>query len=131
MDSDGNYVLPPSAAECADLLYRSRERRLEMQRETEKIAKLESQISNWFVETLPAGQTGVAGRVARVQVETKAVAQVADWDRLYAYVKKNNAWELLQRRLSEGAAKERLDAGQGDKAGLTVFLAKKVSCTRI
>jgi hypothetical protein len=131
MDAEGAYVLPATAAECADLLYRSRERRLAMQRETERVERLEKQLQAWFIDTLPASQTGVAGRVARVQVEAKAVPQVEDWDKFYAYVAKNKAFELLQRRLNEGAAKERLDAGQGARAGITVFHAKKVSCVKL
>jgi hypothetical protein len=130
MDAEGEYVLPASAAECADLLYKARERRLSMQRETERVEKLEKQLQAWFVETLPASQTGVAGRLARVQIETKAVPQVEDWGLFYAHVKRTGSFELLQRRLSETAVKERWD----DKKivpGVTIFHAKKVSCTRI
>jgi hypothetical protein len=131
MDAEGGYVLPADQGALVDLLYRARERRLEMQRETERVERLENQIKNHFIETLSANSTGLAGRVARVQVETKAVPQIEDWDKFYKYVVKHKAFDLLQRRLNEGAAKERLEAGKGAKAGLTVFRAKKISVTKI
>jgi len=131
IDESGEYVLPADQGLCVDLLYRARERRLEMQRETERVEKLESKIKEHFIETLSASSTGLAGRVARVQIELKAVPQIEDYEKFYAYVKKNNAFDLLQKRLNEGAAKERLEAGDGAKAGITVFRAKKVSITKI
>jgi hypothetical protein len=131
MTPEGEYVLPSDQGELVDLLYRARERRLEMQRETKRVEKLENQIKAHFVETLSASSTGLAGRVARVQIELEAIPQVEDWDLFWRYVVKNKAYELVQKRLSEGAAKERLEAGDGAKAGITVFRAKKVSITKI
>lgn len=131
MTPEGEFVLPSDQGELVDLLYRARERRLSMQRETEKVEALENLIKAHFVETLNANSTGLAGRVARVQVETKAVPQIEDWDLFYKYVVKHKAFDLLQRRLNEGAAKERLEAGDGAKAGLTVFRAKKISVVKL
>lgn len=132
LDAAGNFVLPATPAACADLLYATREKRLALQRLAERHQELETALSEHFILTLPRSDaTGISGRVARVQITIKAVPQVEDWDKLYAYIKKNGAWELLQRRLGEKAAQERLEAGEGGKAGITVFQAKKVSCTKI
>jgi hypothetical protein len=131
-DAKGEFLLPTSPATCADLLYEIREKRLGLQRQCERFENAEAALRDFFIETLPASHaTGVAGEVARVQIETRPVPQVEDWDKLYTYIGKNKAFELLQRRLGEGAAKEILDAGRGRFAGLTVFMAKKVSCTKI
>lgn len=130
MDSEGGYVLPASAAECADLLYKARERRLEIQRECDRVETLEKQIKNWFVETLPVSQTGVAGRVARVQIEVSRQPCVDDWDKLYAHVKRTGNFELLQRRLNDGAVKERWE-NKAEVPGVGTFNVKKVSCTRL
>ena len=127
----GEFILPTDQGLCVDLLYRARERRLSIQRECERIEALESALKNHFVETLSASSTGLAGRVARVQIELKAVPQIEDYEKFYAYVKKYGAFDLLQKRLNEGAAKERLEAGDGARAGLAVFRAKKVSITKI
>lgn len=129
---EGEFILPKKPAECADLLYQLREERHALQRRADRLKEAETALSDFFINTLPRSDaTGIAGRVARVQIEIKPVPQVADWDRLYAYIKANDAFELVQRRLGEGAAKELLDAGEGAKAGLTVFQAKKISCTRL
>jgi hypothetical protein len=128
---DGTFRVPKAPAALADLLYRTREMRLDVGRRVERLEKLESQLREYFVETLPKSQaSGIAGKVARVQIETRPVPQVEDWDKFYAYVRKNNAFELLQRRLSEGAVKERLDEGKG-VPGVGVFQAKKVSVTKL
>jgi hypothetical protein len=81
MDAEGEYVLPADEGLCADLLYRAKERRLEIEREAARVQKLESLLKEHFIETLSANSTGLAGRVARVQVETKAVPQVDDWNK--------------------------------------------------
>lgn len=131
-DAKGEFVLPTSPATCADLLYEIREKRLGLQRQCERFEKAEAALRDFFIETLPASSaTGIAGSTARVQIEIKPVATVENWERLYAYIVKNKAFDLLQRRLGEKAAQERLDAGEGAKAGLTVFHCKRVSCTKI
>jgi hypothetical protein len=132
---EGEFILPKQPAECADLLYAVREERLAFQRRADRLKEAETALSDWFIENLPrSSATGVAGKRARVQIETRPIPVVdgeAGWSRLHEYIVKNDAWELLQKRLGEGAAKELLDAGEGGKAGLTVFQAKKVSCTKI
>ena len=130
IDQTGEYILPADQGALVDLLYRARERRLEMQRETERVEKLENQIKAHFVETLSANSTGLAGRVARVQVETKLVPTIEDSDKLFAYVKRTGAFELLQRRLNETSVKERWEAGK-EVPGVAAFHAKKISCVKL
>ena len=130
----GEFVLPEDLAECADLLYATREARLALDRRSERLQELEGALRDNFINKLPKSSTGIAGRVALARIEVKPVPQVdgeEGWNRLHAYIKKNDAWELLQRRLGESAAKELLDAGEGGKAGIVVFQAKKVSVTKI
>lgn len=127
----GEFVLPKTDAQKADLLYATRELRLAKQRAIETLEKLENALREHFIENLPRSQaSGIAGRVARVQIEIKPIPQVKDWDGCYAFVKKNNAFELLQRRLNEGAVKERLDGGQRLEF-IEIYNAKKVSVTKL
>jgi hypothetical protein len=131
--ADGEFVLPEDQGLCVDLLYRVRERRLEIEREAERVGKLETMLKEHFIETLSANSTGLAGRVALVKVEPKPVPQVADYELFYEFVRKNKAFELLQRRLNEAACKERMDGDPrfAGRAGITIFRAKKVSVTRL
>jgi hypothetical protein len=127
----GDFVLPKQPAVLADMLYAVREQRLERQRAIEQLEKLESKIREWFIENLPKSQTsGIAGKFARVQIEIKPVPQVKDWPGIYAYIKKHGAFELLQKRLAEGAVKERLEAGE-KMDFIEIFQAKKVSVTKL
>lgn len=131
LDKEGELVLPSKAAQCADLLYRTREARLAVQRHCEVLERAENKLREYFIENLgKSDATGIAGAVARVQIEVKLVPQVADWTALYAYVKRTGAFELLQRRLKEEAVKERWDDHK-QVPGVTTFNAKKVRVTKL
>lgn len=130
LDKEGELILPKDAGECADLLYRTREVRLALERQAERLKKGETKLQEYFIESLPKSSTGIAGLEARVQITMKAVPQVENWDQFYEYVRRNKAFELLQRRLNEGAVKERWDANV-EVPGVTTFNAKKVSCTKL
>jgi hypothetical protein len=122
--------LPKSDAAKADLLYQTRQERYRLQHQIEELEKLEGRIEEYFINHLPAGQTGLAGTIARVQVETKPVPTVEDWAKLYQYIKRTGAFELLQRRLTKSAVEERWE----DKKtipGVGRFNAKSVSVTKI
>lgn len=128
---DGSFRVPKTAAQLADLLYRTREMRLDISRRVERLEALESQLKNYFVENLPkSNASGISGLVARVQIETKPIPQVEDWDKFYAYVHKHKAFDLFQRRIAEGAAKERMDEGK-KIPGVGIFNVKKVNCTKL
>lgn len=132
IDSEGNYLIPTQLAAAADLLYQAREQRLAMQRELDKVAKLEATLKDYFINTLPkSDSSGIAGKVARVQLGKKLIPTVDDWDKLYKYIVKEKAFELLQRRLNETAIKERLEAGKGKLPGVGTFTAVTVSCTAL
>lgn len=131
LDKQGELVLPRTPGECADLLYRTREARLAVQRQIDKLSKAESKLQEYFIETLPkSSSTGLAGRVARVQIEMRTVPTVEDWAKFYAHVKRTGEFELLQRRLNEGAVRERWEEGEKVE-GVGTFNAKKVSCTKL
>lgn len=101
---------PKSLAKCADMLYETRQARLALGKQVEELQKKETLLKDHLIEHLPKGDaSGISGKVARVSILLKAKPTVEDWDSFYAYVKKTGAFELLQRRLSETAVKERWD----------------------
>lgn len=105
--------LPKSLAACADLLYTTRQERLALQKQVDAMQAQETAIREHLINTLPKGEaSGIAGKVARVSIVTKTSTRVEDWSEFYAYVKKNDAFDLLQRRLSNPAVMERLDDGE-------------------
>lgn len=125
------YIFPESMAACADLLYVRREQRLAADKVADELKKEEVSLENWIIDHLPKSDaTGVAGHIARVQVLNKTVPRVVDWPALYKYISKNKAWELLQRRVGEGAVKERWEAGK-EVPGVEHYSFPKVSIHKV
>jgi hypothetical protein len=54
------------------------------------------------------------------------VGNVEDWEPVYEYVLKNNAFHLLQRRLSNAAYKELLDMGEAPE-GIVPFTKRSLN----
>jgi hypothetical protein len=80
------------------------------------IKSLEGQIedlqSQLLEEMEAAGVDKFSGKLGTVSISTNVVANVEDWDALYPYIAKNKLWHLLQRRVSDPAYRELLDAGK-------------------
>ncbi len=118
MAKDPSFKMPKTLAACADLLYTTREARYALKKQVEALEANETELREYIIQNLPkSNATGIAGKVARVTVSNKIVAQVADWEKLYEFIvksyKKNpGVFSLLQRRLGEKTAKEMLDAGK-------------------
>jgi hypothetical protein len=130
LDAAGEFVLPSDMAVCSDLLYTTREARLAKQREADKLEALEKALKKHFVENLAKSSSGVAGRIALTRIILNPIPVVENWDSFYAFVRRTNSFDLLQRRLAETAVKERLDAKK-KLPGVTIFQDKKVSVTRL
>lgn len=122
--------LPKSPAACADLLHVTRLERLKLQKEIEKLSDTEKALKEFFINSLPKGTTGVAGKLARVQTDKKPVPQVEDWNKFYAHVLKTKDFSLMQRRVNETAVKERWEHKQ-EVPGVGRFNVVTVSCTKL
>src|SRR5579859_5850119 len=117
-------------ASYADLLYKTRNERLRVQKKVDKLKGLENVLTDYFVNNLSKDSTGVAGRRARVQVSVSAKPIVKDWKRFYQHITRTGSFELLQRRVNERAVGERWEAKK-QVPGVERFNVKKVSCTKI
>lgn len=123
--------VPPQDAGKCDLRYLVREQRLALQKQVDALQKLETELNEHFIANLPKSEaSGVAGKLARIQLGRKLIPKVADWDKFYGHILKTKSFELLQRRLSEGAVTERWEAKK-DVPGVESFTIVTVSCTRL
>ena len=94
-----------------DELYVTREKRYALQHEATKLEEREKAIRKALIEALPKfGATGVAGKVARAQLEAKTFKRIENWEKFCAFVAKKKAWDLLQRRVNDTAVQARWDA---------------------
>lgn len=125
------YKFPKTLGACADRVYELRRKRLEMQKEVDAVEAEEKALREHIINTLPKSEaTGAAGKLARVTVVTKSVPQVTDWGKFYAYVKKTGQFDLMSRRLSDTAVKERWEAGK-EVPGVTHFNAVTLSINKV
>jgi hypothetical protein len=122
--------MPKSLAECADLLYTKKQLRLEAARGLKVLEAEERWLTEHIINTLPKSQAeGVVGKLCRVTREEKTKPIVTDWAAFYAHIKKTGQFELLQRRLGEGAVQERWDAKK-TVPGVDPFTVLSLSVTK-
>jgi len=129
---DGTIILPKVLAACADVLYAAREERYRLQNQAKILDELETKLEENFREKLPKGKaSGISGAKAHVQLNPKTKPIVEDWDKFYAFVRKNNAFEMLQRRLNEGSANDYAEMNKRRVPGTNVMHYTDVSCTQV
>lgn len=103
--------LKPGA--LADLLYKTREERYALNKLVE--AKKEIEVAATEIlraEALRQDGSGVAGKIAKVIFEPKYFGVLEDDAAFFKYVARTKQFDLLQRRLSNDAIKERWEAGK-------------------
>lgn len=129
--AETTFKPPKNLGACADRLYELRQQRLTVQKEVDKLAAEEAALREHIINTLPKSEaSGIAGKLARVTVVTKQVPQVKDWDAFYKFVKKTGSFDLLQRRLTDQAIKERWEAGK-EVPGVEHFNAVSISLNKV
>jgi hypothetical protein len=79
-----------------------------------KVKELETEYSaleRELIDSIPkADLQGAFGKTASVKLDMRQVPTAQDWDKLYAHIKKTGAFDLLQKRLSTTACKDRWEA---------------------
>jgi hypothetical protein len=125
------YKFPKALGACADQLYEVREKRLLLSKQVDEFQAHEVALKEHLIQNLPKSEaSGVAGKLCRVTVVSKPIPQVKDWDKFYKFVKKTGAFDLMQRRLSDTAVKERWEAGK-EVPGVEHFNALTVSINKV
>ena len=120
--------IPAKLPACADLLYKTREKRYALQHQVEELTKTESALKARLMSELAKAEAeGISGKLCRVAIVLKPTPMVQDWEALYKYIGRTKSFELLQKRLSSTAVKERWDAkkevpgvGREDVAELSI-----------
>jgi hypothetical protein len=131
MATEITYKFPKAMGACADKLFELRNKRLAGQKLVDEVEAEEKALKAYIIENLPKSEaSGVAGKLARVTVVTKQVPQVKDWDAFYKYVKKTGSFDLMQKRLTDAAIKERWEAGK-EIPGVEHFNAVSVSINKV
>lgn len=91
-------------AEQVDLLYTLREDRINAEKEVVKRKKVEAEVKQEIIDEMRnEGVSSIGGAHGQVSLRIKDKPVARDWDALYSYIKENDAFDLLHKRLTEKA----------------------------
>jgi hypothetical protein len=125
------FKVPAKLGACADLLYTTQQKRYEVQKLVDELKAQETQLKDKIINELPKSEaSGVTGKLARVTVVCKEQPRIDDQDKLFAFVKKTNRFDLLQKRLSDAAIRDMWDEGK-EIPGVSKFNTVGVSINKI
>lgn len=106
-------------------LLREKKRKL-----AEQVTELEQQyaiLETDLMARMEAEQTDKgAGKLASASISTGIVANVDDWGKLEAFVKRTGHFQLFQRRISDPAFRELMES-KGSVPGITPFTKKRLN----
>lgn len=95
-----------------DEYYLTREKRLELDRESEKIAEVERALKAKIIGYMEAERAGVLGGLcATVKLKITPKPSAKDWSQVWAFAKANDAPDIYYQRLNEKALMERKEQG--------------------
>lgn len=124
--------LPESIGRCADLYHETRELRLAMDKEVASVKARENEIREHIINSLSkSNDTGASGLKYRAQIVQKRTFRVLDWGVLHSWVRKNDRFDVLQKRLNETAAKDFEEAEKRTLPGTEPVNVIDVSVTKI
>ena len=96
-----------------DALYALRQKRLELQREVDKLKGEEVSMRETILLMLDqAGLGKASGALATCGITTKIEPVVEDWDEVHNFIRTHNRFDLLQKRLSAPAWRDLRENGE-------------------
>jgi hypothetical protein len=95
-----------------DEYYLTREKRLELDRQSEEIQKVERVLKDEIISYMEAEHAGVVGGMyATVKLKITPKPSAKNWAEIWEWVKANDAPDVYYQRLSEKALTERREHG--------------------
>ena len=121
---------PDSLGECIDRLYKLRTFRLKQEKEIKERKRTENAYRSHIINLLgDVNLEGGRGTVATASIKSSEEPTAKDWSEIYAYIEANDAFDLLQRRLSAKAVKQRWELGE-EVPGIEKFTVVDLSLTK-
>jgi hypothetical protein len=123
--------LPTSIGRCADMYAEVRELRLAMDKEVAAVKARETEIREHIINNLSKSEdTGAAGLRYRAQIVMKLAPKISDWGVLTSWIRKNDRFDLLYKRINETAIKD-LWAERENVPGIEKVNVPDVSITKL
>ena len=108
-----------------------RDFRREEEKKIERVKEQEAKTKALIITALKEANSGaVAGKAYTATLKKKISPQVAAWEELYPYIIENDAWDLIQRRISGPAVRERWDDGK-EVPGVVAVEVEDLSFTKL
>lgn len=127
--------LPKSLGLCVDKLHDAREARLEIEKLAKEYKAEETRIHDHIIDNLSKSEDGGAvGKRFKAIVKKEAKPRIADDKKFYAFIKKNDAFDMLNRAINVAAWRERMDDPKFKNKGVPgveSFTAVKLSVTKV
>lgn len=115
-----------------DKLYATREQRLQISKQVDALKVQEREMRTTIIEMLEkVGLAKASGHLATCGIVTTTEPVVEDWDLVHGYIRENNRFDLLQKRISTVAWRDLLSEGfmvpgTGSQEVVDVSLTKSV-----
>ena len=114
-----------------DALYATRQKRLELTREVDEFKTAEAAFRSQIMDILDAnGLAKASGTQATCGITSKIEPHIFDWEMVHEFVRTQNRFDLLQKRLSPPAWRDLMDAGTL-VPGTDVVPTRDLSLTRV
>jgi hypothetical protein len=118
------------AGDLVDTLWKLRQERKTIEEGAELIAKEERRIKDFLIDTMPKSSLErLTGKLANATLKRSVEPAVKDWPAVYKFIVKHDAFDLLQKRSSAPAFRERWEAGVVIP-GVEQFHALDISVTK-
>lgn len=119
--------LTTNIGDMIDQLVALRDRKRELEAQVEEIEGQYKGVEEQLMEKLTEqGINGSNGTKASCSITKTTVANVTDWDEVFKYVKKTGYFHLFQRRLTDAAYRELLEAGK-KVPGVQPFVKRRLN----
>lgn len=118
-------------ATIADKLWEARQERLELNRKVRLLETEEKEYRDQLAAALEEhDMSAVGGKLCHVKRERVPKPQINDWEKFYKFIAKNDAFDMLYRRLNEKAVEERVAGGE-KIGGLEQVWVNKLSVHKV
>jgi hypothetical protein len=102
------------------------ERRAIAARDKDLIKEWQKWELRMFIAADEQGMKQFASDVATATITVEVLPKVSDWQEVYKYIQENEAWHLLQKRISSASYRELQDAGI-EIPGVEAYNKRKVA----
>lgn len=118
---------PPSTGALIDQHWAAREEKRRLEEQVKEVDVKLKELEETLMERMDAeGLEKATGTKATASISSSIVADVQDWDALWAFIARNKFFHMIQRRVSDPAYRELLEMGK-KVPGVQAFNRRKVN----